>query len=105
MKCAHGFNHFGLRDSMINDNMVEAYCPRCESVEKWDHVVKCSETIDMRKTFMEKLLVEILKNKDEVEVNLTMSFGEDILRNLEYDTEEDYETNQQHVGMKELFRG
>ena len=105
IKCAHGFNHFGLRDSMIKDNMVEAHCLRCERVETWDHVVKCSETIDIRKVFVEKLLLEILKNKDEVEANLIMSFFKDILRCLEDGTKEDCETNQYHVGMKELFRG
>jgi len=29
MTCAHGFNHYGLRDTLINKNMIDAYCPRC----------------------------------------------------------------------------
>ena len=47
----------------------------------------------------------MLKNRDEVDVNEIMSFCEDILRYLENDLEEEYETNQHHVGMSELFRG
>ena len=59
----------------------------------------------MRKNFMEKLLLELLENRKEVYVNKIMSMCEDILRYLEHETEEDYETNQQYVGIKELFRG
>ena len=33
MKCAHRHNHFGLRDSLINNNMIEAHCPRCQEIE------------------------------------------------------------------------
>lgn len=29
IKCAYGYNHYGLRDALINKNMIEAYCPRC----------------------------------------------------------------------------
>ena len=93
IKCAHGFNQFGLRDSMINENMVEVYCPRCDSIETWDHVIRYPEMIAMRKKFMEKLLLEMLKNRDDVEVNLIMSFCEDILQYLEDDIEDEYETN------------
>ena len=28
IKCVHGYNHFGLRDSLINNNMIDAHCPR-----------------------------------------------------------------------------
>ena len=26
IKCAHGFNHYSLRDSLINNNIIEEYC-------------------------------------------------------------------------------
>ena len=105
IKCAYGFNHYGVREAMFNENMVDDRCPRCEAVETWDHIIKCDKTIAMRKKFMETLLIEMLKNRDEVEVDEIMSICEDILRYLENDTEEEYETNQYHVGMDELFRG
>lgn len=33
LKCAPGYNHFGLRDSLINNNMIEAHCPRYQEIE------------------------------------------------------------------------
>lgn len=104
IKCAHGFNHFGLRD-FINVNMVEACCLICDSAEMWDHTIKCNETIELRKEFIEQLLIKILKQKGDADANLIMSFCEDILRYLENEEEEEYETNQHFAGMKELFCG
>ena len=101
----NGYNHYGLRDAMINKNMVDSCCPRCNEVETWDHVVKCAETMNLRREFIEKLLLEMLKNKGTIDANEIMSFCEDILVYLENDQEAEYETNQQHVGMTELFRG
>jgi len=105
MKCAHGFNHHGLRDSLTNNNVIDDRCPRCQEVETWDHVMKCKETMKLRKEFMQKMLLALLKNREKVDVNEIMSFCEDILAYLENDQEVEYETNQQHVGMSELFRG
>ena len=47
----------------------------------------------------------MLKNKEEVEVSKIMSFCEDMLRHLKNEIEEEFETNQYHVRMTELFRG
>ena len=33
IKCAHRFNHYGLGEAIINNNMVESMCPQCEKVE------------------------------------------------------------------------
>ena len=104
-KCAHGFNHYGVREPMFNDYMIDEQCPRCRAAETWDHIIKCNETIEIRKKFIEKLLIEMLKNRDEVDVNETIPFCKDILQCLENDLEEECETNQCHVGMSELFRG
>ena len=60
IKCAHGFNHYGLRHAMINDNLIEANCSRCNQVETWDHVVKCSETIEIRREFITELLITLV---------------------------------------------
>ena len=68
---------------MMNNSIVEACCPRCKSAETQDHIVRCLETIKIRKTFIEKLLIEMLKNREEVEVNIIVLFYLDILRYLE----------------------
>ena len=108
IKCTYGYNHYGLRDALLNNNMVEERCPRCNSIETWDHVVKCTSTIEIRRNFIQTLLGKLLKNKPEsVEVNEIMAYCEDILRYLEDDVEDEdeYETTQRYVGMQEIFRG
>ena len=60
----------------------------------------------MRKDFVYKLVIELVKKKpEEVSVDIIMVFVEDILRYLENKEEEEYEINQYLVGMQELFRG
>ena len=95
MKFAHGFNHYRARDAKISTNMIEATCPRCELLETWDYVIKCHSTIPLRRQFVKDLVVELARNKsEEVHVEEIMSFVEDILRYLENDEEEEFETNQ-----------
>ena len=106
IKCIYGHNHHGLRDAGINDYVVEAQCPRCKQVKTWCHVIKCRETRSLRKEFVKDLAATLVKNKPEdVNVEIAMSFAEGIMRYAENEEEEEYETNQQCVGMKELFRG
>ena len=33
IKYVYGYNHYGKRDKMINDYMVETICPRCELIK------------------------------------------------------------------------
>ena len=93
IKCTYGYNHYGLRYTIINNNLIEAHCLRCNQVETWDHVVRCSETIEIRKEFILELLIELVKvNGNKVYINTIMAFGEDILRYLEYkDDDKEYE--------------
>ena len=46
-----------------------------------------------------------MKHKDEVNVNEIIYFCDDIMRYLENDDEDEYESNQYLVRMKELFCG
>ena len=41
IKCAHGFNQYGVRDVIINGNLTGMEYPRCNEDETWDHVIKC----------------------------------------------------------------
>ena len=100
IKFSHGFNYYRLRETMINNNMVEATYPRCEKIETQNHVIKYKETITLRKEFIKELVVEVAKNKsDDLYVELIMLFIEDILRYTENEEEEEYEMNQQHMGI------
>ena len=69
-------------------------------------MVRCPQTLELRKTSMETLLMKLLKNRpDFVDVDLIIACCEDILRCLEDNAIKDkYETIQQYVGMKEIFR-
>ena len=64
------------------------------------------KTIKLRRKFIEGLVIELARNNPkEVHVEEIMSFAEDISRYLENEDDEECEMNQQHAGVKELFRG
>ena len=76
IKCAHGCNHCGKRDAMINDHMVEAICPRCEMTETWEHVAQCKENNNGRKAFAKDLIETLMKKKPkDVTDNSVISFA------------------------------
>ena len=81
MKCAHGFNHYSLRESLINKNMIDACYPRCQEVETWDYVLKCKKTISLRKKFIKGLVINLVENKPEdINAEKIILFAEDTLR-------------------------
>ena len=91
---------------MINDYIVEARCPRCEMIETWEHVLQCNENKKGRPAFVKDLMETLIKNKSkEVNEDEIMSFVEDIMKYARNEQEGDYKSNQQYVGMKEIFRG
>ena len=56
--------------------------------------MKCKETIPLRRKFVEQLLRELNnEHPDNVEEDEILSFIEDILRYLEDNENEEYETN------------
>jgi len=106
IKCVHGFNHYGTRSVAINDNEFDESCPRCSETENWEHVVRCVKTVEFRKDFITDMAKELLSVKqNEVSANEIFDMLEDILNFMEENDEDDYETNQNMVGMTSLFRG
>ena len=94
LKCASGYNHYGVRHALINDDMIEENCSRYNEIEIWENVIKYTDTKKMRKEFMTELLKEIIENKDrEVEIEEIFEIIEDILRYLDGKEEEEYKTN------------
>ena len=105
LKCVYGCNHYSQHDAMINDYIVEARCPRCEMIETWEHVLQCNENKKGRPAFVKDLMETLIKNKSkEVNEDKIMSFVEDIMKYAQNEQEGDYKSNQQYVGMQELFR-
>ena len=106
IKCANGFNHYGLRYAMINNNMIEANYPRCNQVEMLDYVIKCNKIIELRRDFIQELVAESVKAKPiDISEDLIMLFVKDTLRYIENEEKEDYKTNKNLIGMMELFQG
>ena len=110
IKCAHGFNHYGVRNAMINNNLTEKECPRCNAIETWDHVIRCPKVRNMQREFIAETAKELFKkNKGKISKDDMLDMLEDIVKFFnggeEEENAEEFETSQQHVGMKELFRG
>jgi len=106
IKCASGFNHYGLRNELINNKMIGSECPRCSEPETWDHVILCHCTKGLRKQFIVDLLKELFKNREPtVTYEEIFDMVEDILVYLDKEDEENYTTSQHMVGMDQLFRG
>ena len=90
----HGINPYGVRNEMISKKTIGNECPRCSNIEIWDHVIKCKETILLRQEFVKKMLKELCNNRPEnIDEEEILSFVEDILRYLEDDSDNEYETN------------
>ena len=78
IKYARECDYHSLRDALINNNVVEERCPKCNNVETWDHKVRCLYAIEIRKNFIALLLEKLLKKKPEnVDINLIMAHCED----------------------------
>ena len=52
IKCAHGCNHYGIRNAMTNDDLTEKECPRCNAIETWNDVIRCPIVQEMQKDFI-----------------------------------------------------
>ena len=91
---------------MINKKNTGDDCPRCSQPETWDHVVKCSKTIEIRRQYVSNLFKEMMKaNKGQIETREILDMIEDILVYLENGDPEEYETSQQYIGIDQLFQG
>ena len=60
-----------------------------------DYIIKCHSILQMRRKLVKELVTELVQKKPrDVSIDIIMSFIEDILRYLDNEEEEDYETNQ-----------
>ena len=50
LKCAYGCNMYGCQDVRINKNKINNYCPRCNQLETWEHVILCSTINDEKRS-------------------------------------------------------
>ena len=84
---------------MMNKDQCGYECPRCSEDETWEHVVKCKMTILIRRRLVKNLLKELtLKRPSNVDQEEILSFIEDMLRYLDDDNSDEFETNQGMIG-------
>ena len=43
IKCLYVFNHCAVRETIINNKMVEEECPRCDNSETRKYDIKCGK--------------------------------------------------------------
>ena len=80
IKCVHGFNYFGIRSTLINNNKIEESCWQCKADKTWEHVVKCTKTTAHKKDFIMDLVKKLLVIKqNKVSVNEIFDMLKDIL--------------------------
>jgi len=87
----NGYNHYGVKNALINNNIINSECLRCSEAETWDHVIRYKETKNLRWKFVKELAIEIIKAKpSNVYVNDIFNMIEDILWYLENDNSDEY---------------
>ena len=106
ISCVYGFNHYGVREVLLNNNMKGNKCPWCSEIETWNRVIKYKKTKDIRRKYIVDLATVLLKDKEDyVRSNEIFNMLEDIIVYLENGDPEEYETRQYFVGMNMIFRG
>ena len=56
-----GFNHYAIRDYMINRSAIIDKCTMCLETETWKHVIICEKTEDIRIDYILDLKKELIK--------------------------------------------
>ena len=94
IKYLYRYDHCGLRDALIDNNMIEAICSRCFEIETWENIIKHSKSKVKRVEFVMKMMSEMIKCKPkDIEIDKIMLFTKGMLRHVEGETEEEYNAN------------
>ena len=104
LKCVYGYNAYGMRDVKINKDLTDGICPRCQSLETWDHVIRCTQIQEMKYTFIKTLHVELKKqDKKQKDTDKRKKIISDIFKYI--NNRQGFETHQEAIGFDNLFRG
>jgi len=108
IKCAAGLNMYGERIKLIDKKNRHAVCPTCNEIETWEHVMLCEKQKEKRAEWVQKLKTQfdvILKKRKATayEINIVREMENDIVKY--FNKEENFWTNQQVLGMRDVFRG
>lgn len=105
LKCVYGINHHATRDTIINQDVCNYYCPRCSQIKTWEHVIKCTTATELKNQCM-KQLHKKLKSQDKIDAELEKrnSIITDTC-NYMCNRQAQPQTNQRRIGMRYIFRG
>ena len=98
IKYTNEYNHYGLRNAIINNCIIGSECPRCSEVEIWNYVIRCNKTKYLRVECIKSLTKDLLKRiLPNIKVDKIFLFVKNILRYLENDKSKDYKMNQEMI--------
>ena len=105
IKCAYGVNHYAMREVVINQDVYNCYCLRCDQLETWEHVIKCSKAINLKNEYINKLRKKLKsQDKNNLEGGKIARILTDIY-NYIYNHQVQPTTNQRRLGLRNIFRG
>ena len=105
LKSVAGYNHYGRRHSMINNQLIRDKCPRCNREKTWEHVIQCEGVNSIKEKYLETLLESIRKVKGHEQINQEIQWIITDIKNYLYEQNEPVLTTQGELGMMNLFRG
>ena len=78
--CSYRYNHYGVRNAMFNNNLIEVDYPRCNELETWDHMIKYPKIRELQKEFIKDTTLEMIKiNKGKINKEEILDMIEDIV--------------------------
>ena len=91
--------------TLISKDEIEEKCLRCNEIKMWEHIIKCAETISMRKEFATNWLKEIIEYKcRDIDANKIFWVIEDTLWYAENKEDEECKRNQVLIGIEHFWR-
>ena len=95
IKCAHGYNHYRIREAMINGKSAGTECSRCNEPEMWEHVVKCGKVRSLQREFIKKTAYDLFRvNEHRVHEKIILNMFEGISIFFDSEEEDEFETSQ-----------
>ena len=92
--CSYRYNHYDVRNAMINQNLIDSECPQCNKLEIWDYIIKYPITKELQQEFIKKIAKEMIKkNKGKINVEEILDMLEDIANYLQNGDPDEYEMN------------
>ena len=106
IKYAYSYNYYRIRKAMINGKSTGTECIRYNESKTLEHAVKCWKVRSLQHEFRKKIAQDLFCiNGHRVHEEIILNILEDILIFFDSGEEEEFETSQQYIGIREIFIG